>query len=90
MITAFVRHTVADYVQWREGFDANEPARRAAGATGVKQVYRDAENPNSITVLIEWDSADNAQRFFQDPKVAELMAAAGVTSAPEAHLLNRT
>ena len=90
MITAFVRHTVADYAKWREGFDANEPARRAAGSTGVKQVYRDLEDPNSITVLIEWDSADHAQRFFQDPKMKELMAAAGVNSVPDAHLLNRT
>jgi quinol monooxygenase YgiN len=88
MINAFVRHTVADYAKWREGFDANEPARRAAGATGVKQVYRDAENPNTITVLIEWDSAENALRFFQDPGLKEAMAAAGVISVPETRLLN--
>ena len=89
MITAFVRHTVADYAKWREGFDAHDPARRAAGATGVTQVYRDVEDPNTITVLIEWDSAQNALRFMQDPSLQEVMAAAGVISVPEAHLLNR-
>jgi heme-degrading monooxygenase HmoA len=89
MITAFISHTVADYAKWRERFDANEPTRRAAGATGVKQVYRDLEDPNRITVLIEWDSAENAQRFFQDPKTKELMAAAGVVSVLDTHLLNR-
>jgi heme-degrading monooxygenase HmoA len=89
MITAFVRHTVAGYAKWRVGFDNHEAARRAAGAAGVKQVYRGVENLNAITVLIEWDSADNARQFFQDPSLPEAMAAAGVNSMPDAYLLNR-
>jgi hypothetical protein len=90
MIYLEVKHQVADYAKWRSGFDANEPARRAAGATGVKQVFRGAEDPHSITILMEWDHAENARRFFADPKLKEVMAAAGVISAPEATFLSLT
>jgi quinol monooxygenase YgiN len=89
MIYVQVRHTVADYAQWRVVFDNHEPTRRSFGATGTKQVYRDLEDPNSITMVLEWDSAENAHRFLQDPSLKEAMQAGGVISAPEGHLLNR-
>ena len=83
MVYLNVRHTVADYAKWREGFDGNESIRRAAGATGVKQVYRDQENPNAISVMLEWDNADNARRFTQNPQLKEIMEKSGVTGAAE-------
>jgi heme-degrading monooxygenase HmoA len=89
MVYLEVKHTVADYAKWRVGFDNHESARRAAGATGVKQVYRGVEDPNAITIIMEWDSAENAQRFVADPSLREVMAEAGVTSAPEAVFLQR-
>jgi quinol monooxygenase YgiN len=89
MINLLIRHTVADYAKWRVGFDANETMRRAAGSTGVYQVYRNVENPNQITAVLEWDNVENARRFSTDPALKEAMHAAGVTSAPEVHFLNR-
>jgi heme-degrading monooxygenase HmoA len=84
-----IRHTIADYAKWHAGFDANEAARRAAGATGVNQVYRDVENPNQITVMLEWNTAENARNFASDPALKEAMNDAGVTSTPEVRFLNR-
>ena len=89
MIYLNVRHTVADYAKWRAGFDAHEAARRAAGATGVQQIYRDLENPGAITIIMEWDNAEKARKFVQDPALAEVMKNAGVTGAPEIRFLNR-
>ena len=89
MIYLNIHHTVADYAKWRAGFDAHEAARRAAGATGVQQVYRDMENPNAITIIMEWDSTEKARQFAQAPALKEVMEKAGVTSAPEVRLLNR-
>jgi heme-degrading monooxygenase HmoA len=89
MVYLKVQHTVADYAKWRAVFDDHEATRRAFGATGVKQVFRGLENPNAITVLVEWDTAENAQRFSQDPGLKEAMAAGGVISAPEATFLQR-
>jgi|SRR5450759_2679339 quinol monooxygenase YgiN len=89
MIYLSIRHTVADYATWRPAFDASESFRRANGATGVYQVYRDQANPNEITTVHEWDNAENAQKFAHNPALAELMKTAGVTSAPEARFLTR-
>ncbi len=89
MIYLNIRHTVADFAKWRAGFDAHEAARRAAGATGVQQVYRDMENPNAITIMMEWDSTEKARQFAQDPALKEVMKNAGVTGAPEVRFLNR-
>jgi hypothetical protein len=88
MVNILITHTVADYAKWRAGFDNHEPARKAAGATGVYRVYRDVENPNLITNLIEWNSADNARKFAGDPALKEVMHAAGVIGAPEIHFVN--
>ncbi len=86
-----VRHTVADYGKWRPFFDADETRRRAAGATGVNQVYRDAKNPNIITLVMEWDNEKNAQKFANDPALAEVMQKAGVIGRPDVNsILSRT
>jgi hypothetical protein len=89
MVYLRVSHTVADYATWRVVFDKHKSARVAFGATGVEQVYRGVENPNSITALTEWNSAEDAQRFAQDPGLKEAMAAGGVIGAPEVQFLNR-
>jgi hypothetical protein len=78
-----VRHTVVDYGKWRPFFDADETRRRAAGATGVNQVYRDANNTNIITLVMEWDNEMNAQKFANDPALVEVMQKAGVFGRPE-------
>jgi quinol monooxygenase YgiN len=82
MIYINVRHTVADYGKWRPFFNADETRRRAAGATGVNQVYRDANDPNVITLVMEWDNAANAQKFMNDPALGEVMQKAGVIGMP--------
>ena len=82
MVYLNVRHTVADYGAWRPVFDADEARRRAAGATGVKQVYRDVDDPNTITVLLEWDNAENARKFADDPALREAMQKGGVIGMP--------
>ena len=85
-----VRHSVVDYGKWRPYFDADEIRRRAAGATGVNQVYRDENNPNIITLVLEWDNAANAQKFVNDPGLGEAMQKAGVIGMPEfATILSR-
>lgn len=91
MVYLNVRHTVANYEKWLPFFDGDESRRRAAGATGVQQVYRDADDPNIVTVIMEWDNKDNAQKFASDPKLAEVMQQAGVVGHPSlAKVLQRT
>jgi hypothetical protein len=77
-----VRHTVADYKKWRPFYDGDDARRRAAGATGITQVYQDVDDPNTTTVLMEWDKPENALKFAHDPALAEVMKKAGVIGQP--------
>ena len=89
MIDVFMRARVADYAKWRAVFDENESWRRDIGASGAKQVYCGAEDPNAITLLLEWDNAENARKFLQDPYLRTVMQKAGVIGVPESALLTR-
>ena len=82
MVYLNVRHTVADYEKWRPIFDADEARRRTAGSKGVNQVYRDVSDPNTVTLVMEWDSAENALKFLDDPALGEVMQKAGVIGMP--------
>jgi quinol monooxygenase YgiN len=82
MVYIIRRVNVADYDPWRADFDANESNRKSAGSTGVNQFYRDVENPNNVTLILEWDEADKAQAYLNDPNTKASMDAAGVTGRP--------
>ena len=82
MVYINVRITVADYENWRTFFDDDEARRRAGGATGVNQLYRDADDPNTVNLILEWDNAENARKFLDDPTLWEVMQKSGVVGAP--------
>ena len=73
MVDLIIRQKVSDYGKWRPVFDQSESTRRAFGATGIKQIYQDAKDPDTITLVLEWDKAENAQKFTRDPLFAELV-----------------
>jgi len=82
MVYVSLRLNVESYDKWRAGFDANDSFRRAGGSTGVNQVYRDVDNPNAVSLVLEWEDAEKALAFLNDPKLKEIMQAAGVIGAP--------
>jgi hypothetical protein len=77
-----VRHKVADYAKWRLSYDEDNTRRRAGGATGVSQVYRDTDDPNTTIAIMEWDTPENALKFAHDPQLASIMQKAGVIGQP--------
>ena len=49
-----------------------------------------AESANiAYMTIMEWDSAEKARKFAQDPALAEVMKNAGVIGAPEVRFFNR-
>jgi quinol monooxygenase YgiN len=82
MVYINLRLNVEDYGKWRAGFDANDSFRRAGGSTGVYQIYRDVDNPNTVSLILEWKDAGKAQAFLNDPMLKQVMQAAGVIGAP--------
>jgi heme-degrading monooxygenase HmoA len=86
MAYILVQHSVEDYEKWKAVFDERE-ARQAAGSKGGT-IFRSAEDPNRITVLLEWDNLDNARAFAGSDELREDMQRAGVTGPPDLFFLN--
>lgn len=82
MSTIFVRHPVADYEAWRAGFDEHGSVRREYGLTDV-ELYRDADNPDHVTILMTTDDVSRAKEFLGSEDLKEAMSRLGVTAAPE-------
>lgn len=79
MVRMFVRHEVADYDAWRKVYDGFD-----RGALGVVSdaVYRSLDDPNDVTVVHDFESAESAHAFADANDLESAMRNAGVTSTP--------
>jgi len=87
MAHLFVRFKISDYGTFKAGFDAGaEDHRIAAGSKGA-QIFRDAQDPNTVSVLLKFDSLENAGKFvefMQTPEMQKIMQDGAVAGPPEA------
>ena len=82
MVRMFVRHSVADYRSWREGYDAFDATRSAMGVTG-HAVFQSVDDANDVTVWHDFDSLEQAQAFVSSEALLQAMGRAGVEGEPE-------
>jgi heme-degrading monooxygenase HmoA len=82
-----VQHSVDDYTKWKTGFDENAEIRKAAGSKGAS-VFRNADNPDQVTVLLKWDNLKNARAFAGSDELREAMQSAGVKGQPSVYFLD--
>jgi quinol monooxygenase YgiN len=83
---SIVKHPVGDFAAWRKVYDEVQPLRDKHGVTAA-DVLQDPADPNSVTVLHWFPSADQAQAFASDPGLKDAMATAGVTGAPRIEIV---
>jgi heme-degrading monooxygenase HmoA len=83
-----VQHKVEDYARWKALYDEHGATRKAAGCQGTT-VFRTAEDPNNVVVLLEWDDLANARQFSQSDDLRETMQEAGVMDMPDLYFLNK-
>lgn len=69
---------VKNYERWKEGYDASIEQRKAAGEISF-QVFRNVDDPNTVTVLSVQESAEQVQAFLDSPDLKARMEAAGIT-----------
>jgi hypothetical protein len=81
MALMVVCHKVRDYANWRSGYDAHEPMRAGAGLTNGR-VYRNAEDPNDLVILLDVADVTKARAFAASEDLATAMREAGVLGAP--------
>jgi len=82
MAKLLVHHKVQDYSAWRKIFDEDDKRRKEYGSTGF-QVLKSANDPNDLTVIMDYPSVDAAKAFATSDALKEKMKNAGVVSQPE-------
>lgn len=79
MITCLhVGFKVKDYAAWKRGYDSHVEQRKAAGERAFR-VFRNVDDPNTVTVLSVQESAEKLRAFMESPDLKAAMHAAGVT-----------
>ncbi|HYW33659.1 MAG TPA: antibiotic biosynthesis monooxygenase, partial [Candidatus Bathyarchaeia archaeon] len=73
---------------WKLAFDKHAPARKAAGLSKA-HVLRAVEDPNAVTVLLDFADAAKAKAFSASPDLKAAMKSAGVVGKPQIHVLNK-
>ena len=79
-------HKVENYSRWKSGFDEAVAIRKAGGEKSY-QIFRTVEDPNSLVLLFEWDSLDNARKYLQSKELQGAMQRTGVIGRPDIYLL---
>tara|TARA_R110001583_G_scaffold54337_1_gene166471 strand:- start:6631 stop:7320 length:690 start_codon:yes stop_codon:yes gene_type:complete len=81
MTCVMVQHNIKDFGTWETAYKKDVKRRKKSGII-EKLILRGASDPNFITVVFELENVKTGKDFFTDPKTAELMGEAGVTSKP--------
>jgi len=81
-----IRHKVQDYGKWKAAFDAHGATRKTSGSKGGR-LLRNAEDPNELVILFEWDDVKKARQFAQSEDLRKAMQGAGVIGKPDIHFL---
>lgn len=87
MASILITHKVKDFAEWKKFFDSKIDFRKSNGELST-QIFRDANDPNKLTVINKWNSMEHALKFAQSPELKASMEAAGVLGTPEIHFLN--
>jgi heme-degrading monooxygenase HmoA len=86
MIQVLVHHAVNDYRNWRSAFDAAIDFRHLGGEQSCR-VFRKSGDPNNLTLLLEWEDLERAQRYINSEELRDKMKLAGVIGTPEIEYL---
>ncbi|HEX2736476.1 MAG TPA: hypothetical protein VHM70_32965 [Polyangiaceae bacterium] len=78
---AIVRHTVADFDQWKKAFDEHAPARTQAGIIGYA-VNRMSAEPNTVVIYLQAENLDSLRTFAASDDLKKAMSKAGVQGPP--------
>ena len=81
-----VRHKVDDFAKWKPKFDEHSGARKAAGSKGGV-LFRSADDPNEMVILMEWDDLKKAKEFSRSDELRERLKQDGVLGQPDLYYL---
>ena len=77
-----LRQRVEGYENWKPVFDEHGAARLAGGSKGG-WLFRNADDPNEVVVLLEWDDLDRAREFARSEELRPILPGAGAGDEPD-------
>jgi hypothetical protein len=77
-----MRHSVADFDRWLEGYDRAADIQAAKGIIG-QAANRSIDDPTVAIIYHQAESFDALRAFIADDELKSAMKEAGVTSSPE-------
>ena len=80
-----------DTDRFREFVSSNEDKMRSIGERARQQgclAHRFAVGDGHVLVIDEWESAEQFQKFFDDPEIAEVMQDSGAQGEPNVAVLD--
>jgi quinol monooxygenase YgiN len=77
-----ITHKVKDFDAWKKGFDGEGDAARAANGFVLRALARDADDPNTVTILFAITDMAKAKARVASPELKKVMTDAGVTGPP--------
>jgi quinol monooxygenase YgiN len=82
-MNVIVQHRVRDFDAWLPLFKEHRAVREQYGCRSHR-VYRGLEEPNEITIVLDFPTRERAEAFYQEPSLREAMERGGVVSEPRA------
>ena len=73
----FIRHDLADYLLWKKHYDDFSSHRKTHGVIN-EFVYQSIDNPNSITVIHDFKSIEEAKSFASSEEFKSFIFRSGV------------
>lgn len=82
MAIVLVRFKVADYDKWRQVFESKAELRKRNGGGGT-HIFYNTQDKTDVLVNFQWDTEENARRFFASEEARAAMQEAGVQGTPD-------
>lgn len=76
---------VKDFAKWKAAFDASVKMRKAAGEKSFS-IFRSADDPNTVLLLIGWKSLEAARKLAKSDKLKQKLQDAGVLDKKDYYL----
>ena len=90
MALLIIEHMVGDYETFERVFMDDQSRRRMGGCRGAR-VYRVADHPNDVRVVLEFDTAEHARRHAEGLELHEAIKwATGNVSMPRFVVLEQS
>ena len=82
MAYLLVRHQVKNFSSWKDSFIEHRLIRQKSGSSGGF-VFRNADKPDEVIILLEWDDHEGSREFVQSNDLKEEMERSGVCDEPD-------